>query len=117
MTKTVDLTEIKRLMAEAERAGPNDFTPRLKFNGAALRTAPAMIEELERLRSENEALRKDAERFVWLIRSDEQGTAVIDKWFGEHAVNTKGMSLDEVHKAVNKIIREAIDIAIAEEKK
>jgi len=55
-----DLTEIKRLLAEATQRndGVPDSDAKRACIHAVLNAAPAMIEELERLRSDNEALRE-----------------------------------------------------------
>jgi hypothetical protein len=62
--------------------------------GAAAADAKAgTLKEIEQLKAENEALRKDAERYRWL-QHGHSGYIEVVEWIGPHATGMTGEDLD-----------------------
>lgn len=62
-------------------------------DAAAADAKAGTLKEVEQLKAENEALRKDAERYRWL-QHGHSGYIEVVEWIGPHATGTTGDDLD-----------------------
>lgn len=62
-------------------------------DAAAADAKAGTLKEIEQLKAENEALRKDAERYRWL-QHGHSGYIEVVEWIGPHATGMNGEDLD-----------------------
>jgi hypothetical protein len=102
------LAENERLSASPERqiirAAVTEAVKGIA-DAAAADAKAGTLKEIELLKAENEALRKDAERYRWL-QHGHSGYIEVVEWIGPHATGMTGEDLDAlVDNAMSKAVK------------
>jgi len=102
------LAENERLSASPERqiirAAVTEAVKGIA-DAAAADAKAGTLKEIELLKAENEALRKDAERYRWL-QHGHSGYIEVVEWIGPHATGMTGEDLDTlVDTAMSKAVK------------